>query len=59
MLVIIAIQKAEIRRIAVQRQPRQIVLGDPISKKRIIKRTDGVTQSVSPEFKPQCCKIDR
>jgi hypothetical protein len=34
MPVILAIQEAEIRRIAVQSQPRQIVLQDPISKKK-------------------------
>jgi hypothetical protein len=35
MPVILAIQEAEIRRIAVQSQPGQIVLRDPISKKTL------------------------
>jgi hypothetical protein len=31
-------------------------LRDPISKKKHQKRADGVTQGVSPGFKPQYCK---
>jgi hypothetical protein len=45
--VIPATQEAEIRRIAVQSQPRQIVR--PSSQKR----GGGVAQGVGPEFKPQ------
>jgi hypothetical protein len=52
--VILATQEAEIRRIAVQSQSRQIVLKDPISKKKhIIKKYGGVVQGIGPEFKPQ------
>jgi hypothetical protein len=47
----------EIRRIAGQTQPGQIVLWDSISKKNPSqKRTDGVAQGIDPEFKPQYCK---
>jgi hypothetical protein len=45
--VILAIQKAEIRRIMVQSQPRQIVL-ETLSQKK----AGGVAQDVGPEFKP-------
>jgi hypothetical protein len=53
MPVILATQEAEIRRIAVRSQPRQIVLETLISKISITKRAGGVTQSEGPEFKPQ------
>jgi hypothetical protein len=56
---VLAIQKAKIRRIAVQSQPRPIVLRDPISKKKknsSQKKPGGVAQGVGPEFKPQCHK---
>jgi hypothetical protein len=56
MPVILATQKAEIRRIMVQSQSRQIVreiLSQEIPSQ---KKTDGVTQGASPEFKPQYCK---
>jgi hypothetical protein len=53
MLVILATQKSKIRRIVVQRQPRQIVPeilpGNYPSQKRV----SGVAQGVGPEFKPQ------
>jgi hypothetical protein len=55
MLVILATQEAEITRIAVQSQPGQIVC-ETLSQKTLhkkIKRAGGVTQGVSPEFKPQ------
>jgi hypothetical protein len=42
--------EAEISRIEVQSQPRQIVPRDPVSKKK------KVAQDVGPEFKPQYCK---
>jgi hypothetical protein len=57
MPVILAIQKAEIRRITVGSQPRQIV-HETLSqkkkkKKNPKKRPVGVAQGVDPEFKPQ------
>jgi hypothetical protein len=53
MPVILAIQEAEIRRITVRSQQRQIVLGDSILKKTLCKkRTGRVIQSAGPEFKP-------
>jgi hypothetical protein len=51
MPVILATQEAEIRRISVRSQPRQIVC-DPISKKPFTKMAGGVARDVSPEFKP-------
>jgi hypothetical protein len=54
--VILATQEAEVRRIVVQSQPRQIVHKTLSQKKTIIKRAGGVSQGVGPEFKPQCCK---
>jgi hypothetical protein len=52
-LVILATQEAEVRRIVVQSQPRQIVLKDLISKKPFKKRVGGVAQGEGSEFKPQ------
>jgi hypothetical protein len=53
MPVILATQEAEIRRIMVQSQPRQIVL-QTLSQKTLRKnRAVGVTQGEGPEFKPQ------
>jgi hypothetical protein len=50
---ILATQEAEIRRIMVQSQPRQIVL-ETLSQKTLHKnRVGGVTQGEGPEFKPQ------
>jgi hypothetical protein len=50
--VILAIQEAEIRRIAVRSQSRKNSSQDPISKKPITKkRADEVAQGVGPEFK--------
>jgi hypothetical protein len=55
--VVLASQEAEIRRIAVQSQSRQIVCETLSSRKNpSSKRTGGVTQGVDPEFKPQDCK---
>jgi hypothetical protein len=58
MLVILATQEAEIRRIAIQSQPGQIVLQDPISKKPFTKkkRAGRVAQGVGLKFKCQFCK---
>jgi hypothetical protein len=61
MPVILATQEAEIRRMEVQSQPRQIVPRDPISKNPSCththkNRTGGVAQGEGPEFKPQYCK---
>jgi hypothetical protein len=50
---ILATCEAEIRRIAVQGQPRQIVR-ETLSRRKISqKRPGGVAQGVGPEFKPQ------
>jgi hypothetical protein len=59
MPVILVTQEAEIRRITVRSQPRQIVLQDPISKIPNTKRAGGVAQSVSSEFKPQYQKKEK
>jgi hypothetical protein len=57
-LVILATQEAEISRIMVQSQPRQIVHKtlSQKKKKKSQNRAGGVTQGVGPEFKPQSCK---
>jgi hypothetical protein len=58
MPVILATWEAEIRRITVQGQPRQVVHKAPFSKITTAKWTGGVAQEVerlqagSPEFKP-------
>jgi hypothetical protein len=49
-------QEAEIRRIEVRSQPRQIVLETLSRKIPSQKRSVGVAQGVGPEFKPQCHK---
>jgi predicted P-loop ATPase len=54
--VILATQEAELRRVVVQSQPRQIVHEILSQKTHHKKRTGGVTQGVGPEFKPQYCK---
>jgi hypothetical protein len=52
--IILATQKAEIRMIMVQSQPRQIVSARPSLKKPFTKIGAGeVAQGDSPEFKPQ------
>jgi hypothetical protein len=51
--VILAIQKAEIRRIVVQSQPSQTVRETLSQKKPSQKRAGEVVQCVGPEFKPQ------
>jgi hypothetical protein len=53
MPVILATQEAEIRRIAVQRQPGQIVLKTLSPKTHPEKRVGGVAQGIDPELKPQ------
>jgi predicted PP-loop superfamily ATPase len=56
MPVILATQKAEIRRIMVRSQPGQIVCETLAQKKKknpSQKRAGGVIQGVGPEFKPQ------
>jgi hypothetical protein len=55
MLIILATQEAEIKRIMVQSQPRQIV-HETLSQKYPSQkkgRAVGVAQGVGPEFKPQ------
>jgi hypothetical protein len=52
MPVILATHEAEIRRIVVQSQPRQIVCEILSRKNPQKKRAGGMTQSVGPEFKP-------
>jgi hypothetical protein len=50
--IILATQEAEIRRIEVQNQPRQIVC-ETLSQKPFTKnRAGGVAQGKGPEFKP-------
>jgi hypothetical protein len=53
MPVILATQEAEIRRIMVQSQPRQIVCKTLSQKNPIQKRAGGVAQGVDLEFKLQ------
>jgi hypothetical protein len=53
MPVILAIQKAEIRRIEVPSQPGETVLETLSLKSPSQKRADGVAQGVGLEFKPQ------
>jgi hypothetical protein len=56
MPVILATQDTEIRRITVGSHPKQIVLWDPISKKKknpSQKRADAVAQGIGSDFKPQ------
>jgi hypothetical protein len=49
-------QEAEIRRLEVQSQPRQIIQ-ESLSRKNLLQeRTGGVAQSAGPEFKPQYSK---
>jgi hypothetical protein len=56
MPVILATQEAEIRRIAVQSKPRQIVCENLSQKNPSQKRAGGVAQGAGPQFKPQYCK---
>jgi hypothetical protein len=56
MSVILATQEAEIRRIAVQSQSKQIVHENLSWKKKSQKRAGGVAQGVGPEFKPSTTK---
>jgi hypothetical protein len=51
MPVILATQEAEIKRIAVQSQPRQIVYKTLSQENTSQKRAGGVAQGVGPEFK--------
>jgi hypothetical protein len=53
---ILATQEADIMRISVQRQPRELV-HEILSQKKPItkKKVGGVSQAVGPEFKPQYC----
>jgi hypothetical protein len=54
--VILATQEAEIRRIGIRGQPRQIVCETLSGKNPLQKRTGGMAKGVSPEFKPQYCR---
>jgi hypothetical protein len=49
-------EEAEIRRIMVRSQPRQIVPQDLISKNLHKNRAGGVAQGENPEFRSQYCK---
>jgi hypothetical protein len=49
---ILATQEAEIRKTAIQSQPRQIVHETLSQKNPSQKRAGGVIQGVGPEFKP-------
>jgi hypothetical protein len=53
MPVILATQEAEVRRIAAQSQPGQIVCKTLSQKYSSQKRAGGVAQGVGPELKPQ------
>jgi hypothetical protein len=53
MPIILAPQEAEIRRIEVQSQPRQIVHEALSRKNPSHKRAGGVAQGIGPEFKSQ------
>jgi hypothetical protein len=53
MLVILATQEVEIRRIKVQSHPGQIILRTLSQKNPSQKMAGGVAQSDGPEFKPQ------
>jgi hypothetical protein len=57
MPVILDTKEAEVRRITVQSQPRQIVQKTLSRKNPSQRRAGGVAQDVGPEFKPRCCKI--
>jgi hypothetical protein len=57
--VILATQKAEIRRIIIRSQPLANSLRDPVSKIPIHKRAGGMAQGVDPEFKPQYRKNNK
>jgi hypothetical protein len=54
--VILATQEAEIRRIMVRCQPRQVVCKTLSRKNPSLKRAGGVAQSVGPEFEPKTAK---
>jgi hypothetical protein len=54
--VILATQEAEIRKITVQRQSKQIVHETLSQKNPLQKKAGGVAQGVGPEFKFQYCK---
>jgi hypothetical protein len=56
---ILATQEAEIRRIMVQSQPRQIVPKTLSRKNPSQKRAGGLAQCVGPEFKPQYCQKNK
>jgi hypothetical protein len=56
MPVILATEEAEIRRIAVQSQPGQIVPRDSISKNPSQKKAGGVGQAVGPELPLSLCQ---
>jgi hypothetical protein len=56
MSVIPATQEAEIRRIEIQSQPRQIVCETLSQKNPSKNRASGVAQGEVPEFKPQYLK---
>jgi hypothetical protein len=57
MPVILTTQEAEIRRMEVQSQPRQIVYKTLSRKYLTLKnRAGGMAQCVGPEFKSQYCK---
>jgi hypothetical protein len=57
--IILATPEAEIRRITVWGQPRQIVRETLSRKNPSQKRAGGVAQSVGPKFKPQYCKKEK
>jgi hypothetical protein len=56
MPIILATQEAELRSMAVQSQPREVVRKTLSKKNSSQKRAGGVFQGVDPEFKPQYWK---
>jgi hypothetical protein len=59
MPVILATQEAEIRKTAVQSQPKQIVLRDPILKTLHKNRAGGVAQGEGPSSSPSTAKKEK
>jgi hypothetical protein len=59
MLIVLATQETEIRRIMVQGQLRQIVHEILSQKYPTQKRAGEVAQGVGPVFKPQYCKKEK
>jgi hypothetical protein len=59
MPIILTTQEADIRKITVRSQPRQIVCKTLSQKYPSQKTAGGAAQDVDPEFKPQYCKRNK